>query len=386
MTTNVDPGAIRACAESLGGEAVDLLGRLVDLQGGTEDKAAVDRVGRLLADAVVPLGFSLERVPQTTCGDHLVLRNHDGDRAAVLVGHMDTTFTDYSELPAFHLDGPLAVGPGTADMRGGLVVIVHALRCLDQLGLLAGLPITIVFNSDEERGSVTSKPVFDRVAAEARCAMVFECGGRNGEVVVGRRGKLSGRIRVEGRAGHAADRDARKASAVLEAAHKTIALEALNGARHGASFNVGRVAGGMASNTFPKRAAIEFDVRYLEHADRQWVEEQVARIAAESAVEGSRASWEWTSERPIWSEQHTAEQAGLLEALRGAAEALGHPFDTEIRWGTSDANLIAVHGVATVDGLGPVGFEDHSEREHIVLQTLVERVQLAALVLAALPA
>ena len=116
---------------------------------------------------VTPLGFSLQRHQGPTYGDHLVLRNIDGRDRVVLAGHMDTTFIDYAELPSFHVDGAHAVGPGTADMRGGLVVLVEALRGLDHLGLLASLPVTLIFNTDEERGSSTSHRIFTAEAARA---------------------------------------------------------------------------------------------------------------------------------------------------------------------------------------------------------------------------
>jgi len=406
-------GRIRAFVEPRRRQIIDFLGQLIDQRGGSEDREAVNRVGALLAARMTPLGFTLQRHTPRVYGDHLVFKNHSGpsgrtrqrhqrapderpghasalcpdNRAAgpgcvVLAGHMDTTFTDYSELPAFHVAGEHAVGPGTADMRGGLLVALEALECLHHLGLLRRIPVTVICNSDEERGSSTSRHLFEAEAASARWALVFECAGRGGEVVVGRRGKLSVRLSVEGRAGHAADRSLPKASAIEEIAHKVIALEALNDGRPGASFNVGLIRGGTAGNTFPRHASIDFDVRYLERPDRAWVEEQIARIADSNRADGVKAQIEWTSERPVWEERtDDDDQATLLETIAAAAKMLELPYATEFRHGTSDANFLASGGVATVDGMGPVGFQDHSDQEHIVLETLFERIRLTAIVL-----
>jgi glutamate carboxypeptidase len=360
---------------------VDFLGRLIDLRGGSEDRDAVNRVGEQLAARFEKLGFSTERHTPPVYGDHLVFRSGDGDHRVVLAGHMDTTFTDYSGLPSFHLDGEHAVGPGTADMRGGLVAALVALEILHELGLLERLPVTVICNADEERGSSTSHRIFEAEAPRARCAMVFECAGKNHEIVIGRRGKLSAHLEVEGRAGHAADRSLKKASAIEEIAHKVIALEALNDGREGASFNVGLIHGGIAGNTFPRHASIDFDIRYLRRPDREWVEREVLRVADDNRAEGVRSTVEWTSARPVWEPSDSDGQAALVGTISAAAAALGQPFTTEFRYGTSDANFLAAAGVPTVDGMGPMGFADHTDREHIVLETLFERIRLTTLVL-----
>lgn len=367
------------------------LGELIDLQGGSEDRAAVNRVGARLARRFEALGFSTERVepPGQRYGDHLVFRRGSGGREAgrvVLAGHMDTTFRGYDGLPRFHLDGDRAVGPGTADMRGGLVVALSALELLDELGLARDWPLTVICNADEERGAATSHAIFSAEAARARHALVFECAGPDNQVVVGRRGKLSAHLAVQGRAGHAADRALRKASAIEAMAHKVIAVEGLNDAREGASFNVGLIEGGIAGNTFPAHASIDLDVRYLERADRAWVEAELRRITDDNP-EGVTAHVEWTSARPNWAEGAVA-AAGQAEAMREllaavarGAELLGLRHGTEFRYGTSDANFLAAGGAATVDGMGPVGFHDHTADEYILTETLFERVRLTALVL-----
>ena len=379
---NTIKDAVAAFVDARRDATVQYLGQLIDCQGGSEDRARVDRVGQLFTERFTALGLELTRhTPAPPYGDHLVLRNAAAGDRVVLAGHMDTTFTDYSELPAFHLDGDRAVGPGTADMRGGLVVALEALECLEHLGALQGLPVTVILNTDEERGSATSSQIFEAEAAVARFAMVFECGGKGGEVVIGRRGKLSARLDVEGRAGHAADRKLKKASAIEEMAHKVIALEALNDARPGASFNVGKIHGGIAGNTFPRHARIDMDVRYLERADLQWVKESIEGIAHDNRAPGVLSTVEWTSARPVWEETSGGDQAALLHAISGAASELGQPFCTEFRYGTADSNFLANAGVATVDGMGPIGFEDHTHAEHIILETLFERIQLTTLTL-----
>ncbi len=363
-------------------DIIEYLRQLINLRGGSEDKNAVNRVGASLTGRLDRLGFSMERFTPQHYGDHLVFKNHSSHECVVLAGHMDTVFRDYSDLPSFSLSGKRAVGPGTADMRGGLVVALYALECLHHLGLLRQYPITMICNADEERGSSTSREIFQREAVRARWALVFECGGKKGEVVVGRRGKLSARIHVKGQAKHAAIRSLTKASAIEEIARKVIAIEALNESRPGASFNVGTIHGGMANNTVPGEATIEFDIRYLKHTDRDWVEQEVRKINDRHNTPGVRAEIEWTSERPVWEEARgVLDQQVLLDAIADGLRRTGIPYATEFRYGTSDANFFGGQGVATVDGMGPIGFDDHTSREHIIVESLFQRITLTVLVI-----
>jgi len=186
-----------------------------------KNSAAVNRVGEIFTREYSKLGFRHKKITgNSPFGDHLQFTNHDKEQSIILAGHMDTTFTSYEHLPEFHIEGDRCIGPGTGDMLGGLVVFLYAVKCLESIGRLDSLPLTIFINSDEERGSPTSRPIFEELAVKASHVMISESGGKNNDIVIGRRGKLSFDIHVHGVEGHAGNLVGKKASAVEEIAHK----------------------------------------------------------------------------------------------------------------------------------------------------------------------
>lgn len=361
---------------------VRCLKSLVDQKGGSENAEAVNRVGQIFIREFTACGFTLEKISGDPFGDHLLFKNHSRKKSIILAGHMDTTFTSYDSLPEFTLQGNQCIGPGTGDMLGGLVVLLSALQCLHHLGKLHSIPITVFLNTDEERGSPTSRPIFEHLVDQAVYTLIFESGGPEGEIVVGRRGKLSFDILVNGVEGHAGNLEGRKSSAVEEIAHKIIAIEGLNSKWQGADINAGKVRGGIAGNTIARQAILSSDIRYSHAEHEKEIKETIQQIADTKRVEGCRSQLSITSERPLWDGYTTTEdQKRLVDAIRHAAEQLQVPFGTEVRKGTSDANFFGAAGVPIVDGMGPIGFHDHSREEFILIDSLFDRIKLCSLVL-----
>lgn len=359
---------------------VRCLKSLVEQKGGSEDAAAVNRVGNILTSEFIALDFFLEKFDGQVFGDHLLFKNHTREKSVILAGHMDTTFTSYDQLPEFHTRNNRCIGPGTGDMLGGLVVFLYVVKCLNHIGMLNQIPLTVFLNSDEERGSPTSRPVFEKLAQEAIYALIAESAGEKGEIVIGRRGKLSFDILVDGIEGHAGNLVGKKSSAVEEIAHKIIAIEELNSRWEGADFNAGKVQGGIAGNTVALHAILSTDVRYTYSDHETKIKEALNRIVDKNQIEGCRSKLLITSERPLWDgRQNTDRQKALIEIIRLAAEQLRVPFGIEVRKGTSDANFFGAKGVSVIDGMGPIGFHDHSVNEYILLDSLFDRIKLCTL-------
>lgn len=364
-------------------DIISCLKSLIDEKGGSENSSAVNRVGDIFCREFTDLGLSLEKITgNSPYGDHLLFSNHKQEKSIILAGHMDTTFTSYDHLPAFHIKGEHCIGPGTGDMLGGLVVFLYAAKCLQALGRLDSLPLTIFINSDEERGSPTSRPVFEDLAKKATHVMISESGGANNEIVIGRRGKLSFDINVNGVEGHAGNLVGTKASAVEEVAHKIIAIEGLNSRWEGTDLNAGKVRGGIAGNTVAQQAILSSDIRYSFAEHEAEIREAIDDIVENNRVAGCASELIITSERPLWeASRNSAQQKYLVKQVEDAALELNQPFGTEIRKGTSDANFFGAAGVSVIDGMGPIGFLDHSEKEYIRLESLFERIKLCSLVL-----
>ena len=364
-------------------ELFDLLRELVLIQSYSRNKKGVDRVGQRIALEIGKMGFSLERSKQENLGDHLIARSpgyEPGKKQILITGHMDTVFPEESSFNWYKEDDHKCFGPGVADMKGGLVVGIFALKALIHTGKINTLPITFIFNSDEEIGSPTSRALIREEADKARLAYVLEAGGLAGEIVSGRKGNFSARLSISGKAGHAAFAGRDKASAILELAHKTLAIEALNAPEKGISANVGTVQGGIGPNTVPDLAKAALDFRFLSDSDGADLKNRLSGIIEDQTVPGTRAEMEIVSGRPAMPQTRT--NRDLFEKIRTLANDLETPVVEELRQGVSDANIIASRGIPVIDGLGPLGAKDHSEDEFIDRASLWERSVLFANILA----
>ena len=343
-------------------------------------KEGVDKVGELICLQLESCGMKLEVVQEKEVGNQLIFRSagcSPEKRSILLAGHMDTVFPVDSAFNWYKEDGGKVFGPGVIDMKGGLVAAVFAIRAMAHCGLLDAVPLTFICNSDEEIGSPCSRKIIRSEAEKCLLAMVFECGGLNGEVVTGRKGKAGYRLDVTGRAGHAAFAGPDKASAILELAHKTIALEQLNDDSRGIVVNVGVVHGGVGVNSVAEMAGAEIDTRYLYQADARETAERIRLITEKFSVAGTTSVLKETSSRlPM---ERSGGNRKLFQLVEEQAELLGIRVREELRSGVSDANTIAETSVPVIDGMGPVGDCDHSDREYMIKESLPLRTKLAAL-------
>lgn len=358
---------------------LDLLKRMVETQSHSYNKAGNDRMMALIASVFKNSSLTCTEIAQKTFGNHMVVRSpatSDFSRQALLVGHTDTVFPEDSPFKQYREDDHYCHGPGVIDMKGGLTSGIYALKALDTLGLLSKIPVTFIFNSDEEIGSRTSASMIRREARKSLFAFVLECGGMQGELVTGRKGNMSLRMETFGKAGHAATAGQNKASAILELAHKIIQFENLNAPSRSITANAGKINGGIGPNTVADHAEAGIDIRYENPTDRQYLEEKIEKIASANTVPGVTTQIHMISGRPPMPQNSKNRQ--LFDRVQSVARGLNMDIRQEFRFGVSDANLIADENTPVIDGLGPIGAEDHSEKEYMVKKSLLERTVLLA--------
>ncbi len=361
-----------------------LLEELVCIQSYSHNKQGVDTVGQAIAASLAGLPLTCTRHRQEQYGDHLVFTTPAAEqketgkqqKKILVIGHMDTVFPPESGFNNYWDEGDRVRGPGVIDMKGGLVVTIFAIKALHAAGLLADLPLVLLFNSDEEIGSPSSTLLIKELAPACCCGLVTECGGMNGEVVVGRRGKRGYHLQVHGQAGHAAFAGRDKASAIVGLAHMVLAMEALNNAEAGTVVNVGTVRGGIGPNTVAEHAEAEIDSRYMSEQAGRDLLQQLEKIVATPAVVGVSAELAITHDRPLM--QATEGNRKLFQIFAKKAQELDLPLQDEFRSGVSDANTLAGKNIPVLDGLGPIGEHDHSDREYMIKKSLPERTQLLA--------
>jgi glutamate carboxypeptidase len=362
-------------------EAIAFLEALVNQDSGTYDRMAVNRVGGMLARAFADLGFSVKRIPQTEFGDHILASRPStgAGKSLLCIGHMDTVFpAGTAAARPFRIKDACATGPGVVDMKGGLTVLVFALRALAATDAAAfrGLDCSILINSDEEIGSPTSRQTFMDLAARHHAAVVLEPARPNGECVIGRKGVGHFRLEVLGRQAHAGAQPELGVNAIWELAHKVCAIQALTDLERGTTVNVGVVRGGERSNVVPDYACADVDLRIwsAEEADR--VTRAFRDIAEQATIPGATGRLTGEISNPPWQTDNGTRR--MLALLNEAGSHLGLTFAGVTTGGGSDGNRTA-QMIPTLDGMGAVGSKMHSPDEYLDIPSLRQRAALLAL-------
>ena len=358
---------------------------LVNIDCGSYTADGVNRAADLVADRLAALGFGVERRRHEPEADRPQLGNLVIGRLAgtgprlLLIGHMDTVFDPgtAAERP-YRADGERAYGPGVTDMKAGLLAGIHAVRALVEAGNAPS--VTFVANPDEEIGSPFSTPVIRQLASEHDAVLVLECARANGDIVSARKGIADFRITVSGRAAHAGVEPEKGRSAILEAAHKIVTLHALNGRWPTVTVNVGVIRGGTRPNVVAERCELHVDLRAATQAAFDAASSELEQVARDSTLEGVSSSLTRSAGHPP---MERTEASGRLVALAVAiAHELGFALADAATGGASDANTTAALGIPTLDGLGPVGGDDHSVDEWLDLGSVVPRTTLLAALIA----
>ncbi len=370
---------ISECVVSTRDQTLALLKSLVQVNSYWGNPNGVNQVGDMVFDRI-PYSVKQEVATDGNGVRHHSLTGPCPEKGKILlVGHLDTVFPPDSESTPFDVREGRIAGPGTADMKGGIVVMVQALRILDELGFLDQIPFQCLLNGDEEVGSPFSSKMIRDQGSGAACGLIFECGGLENQVVTARRGVIRFDLTVSGQARHAGVKEGPKASAIVELARMVLALEELNDHERGIAINVGTIKGGIANNIVPDLARATFEFRFREEGAEKEILERIDGIVSSVATPGCSASLKSLHRRPCMVQVPGTEK--LLATLTEAADALGQTVRTEDRGGASDGNFLSEMGVPVIDGLGPVGDLDHSPEEYILEQSLYDRIELTALLL-----
>jgi glutamate carboxypeptidase len=363
-------------------EMAALLERLVAAESPSTDSRAQQAPFAILAAELQHLGFAVKRVPGFDSGDHLYARPRERRRGTpfqLVLGHMDTVWPvgTLDEMPLRRTNDTL-FGPGTHDMKAGLVQLLFALRALAALGLVPTVTPVVLVNTDEEVGSASSGRVIRRLARGAERAFVLEAGeGEEGRLKIARKGVGRYELTVRGRASHVGTSFDHGVSAILELSYQVQRLFALNDPAHGITVNVGTVDGGLRPNVVAPEATASIGIRVPTAAAAAEVEREIRSL--KPVLEESTLEVRGGIGRPPM--EPTRRNRRLLET----AERLGGELGLELEnaglvGGGSDANTTSLY-TATLDGLGPVGDGGHAPDEHVSIGSIAERAALLALLL-----
>jgi glutamate carboxypeptidase len=345
----------------------------------TYNKAGTDRVAGMIEDRLGELLPIHEVHRQKEVGDHHLWKTIDRGKAIYLVGHLDTVFPPEHSFQRCRIEDDLLRGPGTGDMKGGVAVLVYALLALGHLGLLDQLNLVLILNGDEERGSATSRPIFEEEREKALVCLVAECGGPDGEFVISRNGKMGVKLDCYGVDRHVGSGTHEKASAILELAHRIIEIESFNAALPGVSVNAGKIEGGLSPTTVAAHASCLADIRWESESHHEILLRMLAEAASKPIQPESRTTYEVLNCRPAMPAGEGSLE--LFEILERTGLRIGYSVSKSHRRGSSDANFFGSSGIPTLDGFGPICKNDHTDNEWIRIPSILPRTTLLTLFL-----
>lgn len=370
---------IETYLESKKQEMYELLERLVNTDSGTYNKKGVDAVGNILIEKFEEIGMDVKIHSEQKLGNHLEIKaSSDSDPKILIIAHMDTVFPKgEAKKRPFQVIGHKALGPGVNDEKASHVQVLYALKALMEAGSDAYKNVHIIFNSDEEIGSPSSKPLIKQVAENKQYSIVVECARPNGGIVTERKGVGHFTLYVKGKSAHAGVEPELGRSAIEEISHKILKLQQLNNYDEGISVNVGLVKGGTSTNTIPSVARADIDVRYKHEDQASEIVRKITEISQEEHVSGTFTKLKGDMSRPPMQKTNETEQ--LINVIHEAAADLDMSIREVSSGGGSDASFTASEGIPTVDGMGPMGEFSHSEKEEYTdLKTFPQYTALLA--------
>ncbi len=359
----------------------DMVALLVELAGQESPTDVPETqlgVQRRLTEALEARGFRVRRIAGERTGGHLFARpslREKGRPGQLLIGHTDTVWPlgTLSTMPVIVKDGHVR-GPGTFDMKAGLVQGLFALEALQALGYEPPATPVWLINSDEEIGSPESKRWVRLVARNVARTFVLEPAlGPLGSLKTARKGVARFTVTVNGKAAHAGLDSTGGASAIQELSHLVHRLHDLTDLERGVTVNVGVVRGGTRPNVIAAEAVAQVDVRFLTVRDCDAVERAIRSLRPRT--EGTTLHVRGGLEVPPL--ERTSRNRALWNDALAAAERLGIELDESTVGGASDGNTTSQF-TATLDGLGAIGDGAHAPHEAVVVESMVERAALLA--------
>lgn len=357
---------------------LELLEKLVNVDSGSYNKTGVDEIVGILQQEFDELDFDTQVNVEEEFGNQLIITHKEATNpTTLLVLHMDTVFGKgtVDERP-FTIKEGIAYGPGVIDMKGSHVTTLFAVKALLQNHADALKSVKILFTSDEEIGAPVGRTVIEKYASGMQYALVMEPARTDGSLVSSRRGGGLYKMEVTGRAAHSGIEPEKGRSAIEELSHKVIKLHALSDHEKGISVNVGLINGGSSVNTVAPKATAEIDIRITKMEQAEPLAKKIEEICATPDVDGTSIHLEGGITRPPM--EKNTQTIELLDTIKEVGKEIGLVITDISTGGGSDASFTSAMGIATIDGLGPKGGNQHNEQEYLEIETLVERAELLA--------
>jgi len=359
-------------------EMVKFIERLVNFESPSSDKEACDRIINYVSSYMAEGGFKTELFPNRESGNCLKVTYTPGKiKKILLLSHLDTVWPlgTTKKRPFTMSDGKIW-GPGVFDMKTGAAQAIYALKTYKAFvsESESDKEIALVFNTDEETGSSVSRWLIEKEAGSSNAVLVFEPSvSYKGFLKTSRKGVGLYELKVQGRASHAGADPEKGISAVEELAKQILQIKKLEDKPLGTTINFGLISGGTRVNVVPAEAQAMIEVRFKSKEEADRIHSQLSAI--QPLTEGAAVQISGGINRPPMEE--TSQNVDLFLKAKEIGKALGIDIEASSTGGASDGNFTSALGVPTLDGLGAVGDDGHSESEHALIDKIPERTALA---------
>ena len=318
-------------------------------------------------------------------GELLFMRKRPSvKRRILLCGHMDTVFDKEHPFQTPILLNPNTLnGPGVADMKGGLIIMLYALKAFENLPQAEEIGWDVILNADEELGSPASSAFFKELSPAYEAAFVYEpTMDKEGTLAKNRKGSGKLTIIATGKTAHAGRDFFEGRNAIVYLAEVLTAIHALNSQREGVTLNIGQIAGGEALNVVPAKATIKIDIRISQPSDEIWVREQINNIFNRFKNPDYNLALHGSFDRPV--KRVNEKTIALFNRAHEIGKSLNLNLDWKDSGGCCDGNNLALIGLPVLDTMGVRGGAIHSQAEYVMLDSLVERSALTTLLMQSL--
>jgi glutamate carboxypeptidase len=360
---------------------LELIEALVAIESPSDDPHAVNRCGAELASRLEAIGAEVTRIPSATAGDHLRASFGNGTRQILMLGHFDTVWPVHqlAKMP-LKRDGGKLYGPGVFDMKAGIGLAMLATRAVQEHSGLEGCRAVMLWTTDEEIGSGTSRAAIEAEAARSEAVFVLEPALPGGGLKTSRKGVGQFEMIARGVSAHAGLDPGKGVSAVRELARQITAIDDLQDPENGVTVTVGVIRGGTRANVVPDEARAIIDARANTRAAADRIERLMRGVTP--YISGASVQVTGGFERPPL--ERSSGVIELFNAARSVAAEIGVTLTEGAAGGGSDGNFTAALGVPTLDGIGAIGDGAHALHEHVEIDALVPRAAVIAGLLARL--
>lgn len=352
---------------------------IVNTNSFTSNLEGNKRVASMLIDIAKRHGIELETVYSSKkVRPHLMYQKDIAKDYCAIVGHFDTVHPPKSGFDEMIYKDDCIVGPGTNDMKSGVIIALYSLIILTKIYPNEQIPLKILFNSDEEVGSLDSREIIEGEFKNAKAGFVFEPGRvKQMAIITGRKGICNIDLKVVGKPAHSGVAPWEGKNAIVATSKIVDELDVLNDYDKGKIVGCNEIKGGIATNIVAPSCDVKIDVRYSTQAQGEELIENIENIFAKYNKDDIKITYDILHKRPPFEENDGSER--LYKAYKEVSEFYGIECNQASTGGVSDANFLASMGIPVIDGIGAFGNYSHTQREYILKDSLLYKIKIFTL-------